>query len=500
MTLARHGVPKGSCDSPWYNRPFRCYLNTSENTMANKRAIPASKTTATKPVSKRPNSKVSSKAPTSKQGDTKAPASKQGNKISRGAKSNTRHKPDTRLRETGVPEQMASSTQLSTRTVDPFAEPMSTDFPQVVDLVTYSAHFQPAGDILGSDSIANKYFQSAKGQQWLTDVAQAYRRAPAVPFTVDQLVVYINTVAGAYSFMIATREHMRYCYWSKGKQNLTDRLGLIFSSDIRDAHLKLADELSSHFLPPKVIPLLDKLHGIYTTGISTDAPDFQIVPWTEGFNTDSDFVNTFDAHLAALRAIPNLTALRGAFASNLYDNVAVPMEQLNMTNDFKNPDNYLSPEMGEVTYDPEMLTIWSNLPLYTYTAGAVQAYKVATTLVSVSIPYVGKGVTSLTTATKAVYVTANSRFEPGLLVPMLVPTVNGENNFKYINNSGVETEVDASAGQVDSLILGIAARNVENVYAEASLGRTIPSGFSHSYSNVRNIGYDSYEFMTDILS
>jgi hypothetical protein len=400
-----------------------------------------------------------------------------------------------------VPE-VRSINAVSRRVVKPFAEDFTLTFPQHVDLVTYSVDLYPAGDATGSDSLAREYFESSKGQKFLTDVAKAYRRTPTVAFTVGQLADYINTVSQAYAYLYAVRTHMRYCYWVD-KQNLSERLGLIFDASIRDNHLRLADELSSHFLPPKLIAFIERMYNVYSLGLSGDVIHFQLTPWANGYNVQTVYAANYSSHISALRGLTNLDALRTAFASPFYKDVAVPMEQLNFSEDYKNPDNFLQPRLDKPLYDEDLLSIWMNLPLNAWNGASHVYYPVANTTTAVPLAYVGSGISEFANVMTSRYVTTLSRFEPGIIMPLKIPSSGSDNNFKYIDANGSEEMVDAGgASPYESTNLGILARSVENTYNVniGPLGRVLPSGTSYANSSIRDIGYDTYEFISGMMS
>lgn len=494
--FGRHEQPPADCTQPWWNRPVHCYFGTQpsgETEMATQQQQKKRKGQTNTASSKPGQKKVVATQP---KAGAKAPGA------SKKVKPTTDVKPESveyRESQTELPETVSGERKLSKRMSDPYGVDYTLTYPQHVDLVTYSAALTPAGDIVGSNSLAADYFISSRGARFLIDVEKAYRRTPATAFTIAQLQEYINTVTAALAYMVATRNHIRHLYWNKGRQNLNERLALIYDENIRNGHLNLANELSAHFIPPKVVSMVEDLYKVYSIDVAYDVPDFQIVPWTSAYNTSTAYETGYGTLITALRGITNLNALRAAFASNLYEGVAVPMEQLNFGDDYINPDNFLDPPMGAPEYSVDYMDLWGNLPRYAYNVGVTrQVYANLDT--SISMCYFGKGVTAYNNALAARYITSSTRFQPGILVPAQAPSAGGDNNFKYINAAGEEIEVDTRTGTVEATILGILARNVENVYCVDFEEIVLPSGSGYSSTSMRNIGYDANQVMDEYLS
>uniref|UniRef100_A0A2V0RKJ4 Capsid protein n=1 Tax=viral metagenome TaxID=1070528 RepID=A0A2V0RKJ4_9ZZZZ len=305
----------------------------------------------------------------------------------------------------------------------------------------------------------------------------------------------------AYAYLYAVNLHMRHLYWTEGKQNLTERLGLVFDDSIRTQHMMLADELSTHYLPPTIIKYIHSLFDVYTTGVSGDAVLFQLTPWTSGYNNTSAFEAGYLTHIAALRGISNLDSLRGAFNSPFYRDARIKLEMLSFSEGFKNPDNFLATKPTPATFNEDMFNIWTNLPLEAF-AVAVERIAVADRTTSIPLCYIGDGISKTSLRHLSKYITTDLRYQPGVLIPAKDPVAGGDNNLKYIDAAGQELEVDIrTAAGFQGLILGIQARLAENVYTRttSTMGVVKPSGTSHVYTSMQSIGYDVYDLMTELF-
>jgi hypothetical protein len=381
----------------------------------------------------------------------------------------------------------------------PYNENMTLNFPQSVDLFTYSALITPCGDNTGSDSEIRTRFEDAFGVKLVTAVNRMLRASPTTAVTVDHIADYINTVTQAYAYWYSVQRHIAYCYWNGNKRNLGERLSLIYDEGIDTAHIQLANALSAHYLPPKIVSLVRHLYDIYAIDVVRDPVDFQIVPWTDGYNNVAAFTSGYSTHITNLNSITNRDTLLRAFSDYRYGDFSqLVMEAIPFSAQEMDPDSFFGDRLGRGKYDVNMLDLWSNLPLQAYSTGAVYSV-VADLTTEVAQVFFGSSMSKLVNGLIPKYVTSTARNEPGVLNPAKVPSSGGDSNMKFINAAGNETEFDVRTGSTDSVILGIKARTAFNVWCTDFGVFVTPAGANHHYTSLRQKTYDMDEVVKDLM-
>ena len=159
---------------------------------------------------------------------------------------------------------------------------------------------------------------------------------------------------------------------------------------------------------------------------------------------------------------------------------------------YDDPDEFIQEYQQNVAYSNDMLDVWSNLPLEAGTGLVNKRYLLATRSTSVYRAVFGPGYTSVSNILTAGFVTADSIYQPGIIVPSVIGSTTG-NNFRYVSTTGYDEA--ASITSISAIQFGVLARMVDMVYETTNTLRILPSGATYVTTNMYNIAEDANEVL-----
>lgn len=381
----------------------------------------------------------------------------------------------------------------ASRVTYPYTSTPQGTFPQSADLFIYGLALYPAGDAVGGDSLARNHYQAVIGPKLLAAIRRSLTYGPAVAITINETADYINIVSNAYFHLLAFRNHFIHCFHARGKASLSSRFDNIYDETIPPAHARLANALGQMFLPPRIKALVERLAMIYSVDEGTGAVRFQLVPHPRSFNSAASYSAAYVVQTSAVEGIAKRIDMNTAFDNPRFESNFIQMMPLDTTT-HRNPDNFLSDELDSV-YDEEMLDIWSNLPLEASDAvPALHNNPIAAVTTTMNVATFGNKFTKTANGISTNYVTANTRHEPGIIIPVDdVTTGPGASQMRYVASNGNETSIDIT--NTDATAFGVMARNVENVYNTTVNYQIMPSGSSRVVTTMEHKASDAYDVM-----
>uniref|UniRef100_A0A2V0RLM9 Capsid n=1 Tax=viral metagenome TaxID=1070528 RepID=A0A2V0RLM9_9ZZZZ len=449
---------------------------------------------------KKENKMASKPLPKPRNQKTTAKSSKSA--VSGKSKGNTPRKRQTRRfsePDTSISQDVQVNTlgEVSSRVTVPYSRGTTAAFPQSVDMFHYGMALYPAGDSVGGDSLARDHYQSVIGPKLLAAIRNALTYGPAAAISIDETADYINEVSNAYFHLIAIRNLYRYLFYRRNSTELSAYFDLIYDETIPPAHTRLANALGQMYLPQHVKSYIERLAGIYYLDETPFSSVFQIVPYVGGFNNAASFVAGYTAQISAVENVTKRADMNSAFNSPRFFSDFVSMVPLDIET-HRNPDLFLK-ESFVAVYNEEMLDIWANLPLEAtdVAAGVDVNHPVAAVTTTIYDASFGDNFTKLTQANSAKYLTANTRYEPGILIPADPCTGANESNMRAVSSVG---DVDFDVANQLILYYGILARNVENTSADVITAKIMPAGSKVTLTTMEHKASDTYDVMDALFS
>lgn len=445
---------------------------------------------STKPV---PSSKAKS-ASRAKSKSTPSKTSKQGSSSKRGYRSQGMDKLDNPIRGSDVAT-TATSKFVTTADVSVDATTVvDTNYPQVADLFHYAVRFYPTGT---GSTIARSEFENTYGLKMLVDMKNALSYGAVSPLTVAEVADYINTVAASYMILLSVKHHFALCYGATRRASLRSRFNYIYDESIQPVFRKLAGALDDYFLPAGVARIVEHLAKPSLVAPTSGCSYIQLTPWDSGNDDPSDFAAILQSALSNLASIANREIINTALSSSRYKASSVRFMPLTISK----PDkfNFFFEGAGEVTFNPELVDLWINMPLeLTKTTLAVQRNAVATETTTMIRHYVGSHFSMSNNALIPRYLTSTASYEPGFLEPRTVmPGIAKENNYRFIRADGTDNRVDYTTSYATAL--GVLGRQSENTYSSALTISMSPTGTNFIRTNMQRVRNDVSDFISTIV-
>lgn len=366
---------------------------------------------------------------------------------------------------------------------------VSTAFPQQRDLFMYGIVVAPAG---ASGSIAREHFETSLSLGIKTAIKRSlsYRAASAI--TTEQLADYFNTIAQAYFTLLSVGNHYSVLHRARRRPTLRLREGLIYNDEsVPHAIQKLAQTLTPHYLPPKFIAMIEGLAKVYFVDNTPMCSMYQMVSWPQGTDTDANYVAHINTARANVESLVNAEDIITAFSQSRWGSEYIQLSNMQLGK-YDDPDEFIQEYQQNVAYSNDMLDVWSNLPLEAGTGLVNKRYLLATRSTSVYRAVFGPGYTSVSNILTAGFVTADSIYQPGIIVPSVIGSTTG-NNFRYVSTTGYDEA--ASITSISAIQFGVLARMVDMVYETTNTLRILPSGATYVTTNMYNIAEDANEVL-----
>uniref|UniRef100_A0A2V0R9S3 Capsid n=1 Tax=viral metagenome TaxID=1070528 RepID=A0A2V0R9S3_9ZZZZ len=384
----------------------------------------------------------------------------------------------------------------NSRVTYPYSRVRTSVYPQFADLFHYGMAVYPAGDAVGSDSFARNHYQAVIGPKLLAAIRNSLTYGPASAITIDETADYINEVSNAYFHLVSIRNLYRYAFHSRRRADIGLYFDLIYDETVPPAHARLANALGQMYLPPAVKSYIDTIAGIYATDDTPNATNYQIVPYTSGFNNAAAFVAAYAVQTAAVENVTKRIDMNTAFNSPRFQSDFISMEPI-VVDSHRNPDNFLT-DTYEPTYNSAMIDIWTNLPLEGSVIAEVVRYPVTDTVETINDASFGAEYSKLSQHSSSKYVTSLSRFEPGILIPSTAVAPGSVNsNMRVVTSTG-DSVFDFS--NISFHYYGILSRNVENCYHADADRKIMPAGAKVSLTTMEHKASDTYDVMDAMFS
>jgi hypothetical protein len=353
----------------------------------------------------------------------------------------------------------------------------------------YGITVSPAG---ASGSIAREHFETSLSLGIKTAIKRSLSYRVASTITTEQLADYFNTIAQAYFTLLSVGNHYSVLHRARRRPTLRLREGLIYNDEsVPHAIQKLAQTLTPHYLPPKFITMIEDLAKVYFVDNTPMCPMYQMVSWPQGADTDANYVAHINASRTNVESLVNAEDMITAFSQSRWDSEYIQLSNMQLGK-YDDPDEFIQEYQQNVTYSNDMLDIWSNLPLEAGTGLVNKRHLLASRSTSVYRAVFGPGYTSLSNILTAGFVTADSLYQPGIIVPSVVGSTTG-NNFRYVSTTGDDEAMNITS--ISAIQFGVLARMVDMVYEHTNTLRILPSGATYVTTNMYNIAEDANEVL-----
>lgn len=375
------------------------------------------------------------------------------------------------------------------RAIAQYNTAVTTAFPQQRDLFMYGVKMNPAGTV---GSVAREHFENSLGLGVRTSIKRVLPFKPASAITNTHLADYFNTVAQAYFVLLSVGNHFSVLNQAKQRPSLRLRADLIFNDEsVPYAIKKLAKALTPHYLPPKFITEVEKLAKVYFVDKTPLCPMFQLVSWAQGTDTDANYVDHVNTARTNVDGMTNAEDIITAFSHERWKSDYIQLSRLKLAK-YDDPDNFIDQYQKNVSYNTDMLDIWTNMPLEAGTGLVNKRYLLADGTTTLYRAVFGSGYTSLSNVLSANYVTSDSQYQPGVIVPERVDLTTG-NNFRYVSTTGDDEATNITS--VTAVQFGVLSRMVDQVYDTTNTLRILPSGSTYVSSNMNNVAEDTSEVL-----
>lgn len=370
----------------------------------------------------------------------------------------------------------------------------NTGYPNVVNLITYSALFTPAGS--DTSSLVGQEFASVHGRRILQDILKSLKRTPAVALTTTHIADYFNTVSQALFVYYSTAHHIRTCYLNDRRKDLKARFDMVYDESIAPSHSKLGKALFSYYLPSHIIKMIDFLSRVYLSDNSRATTYLQITPHAV-MNSPANYVTLLDGLVTSLNGLTNGDTINTALSSEFYDKVSKVKVQQTVVPLPDTRSSYFFDMGADPVYSDDFLNIWANLPIEAGDGAATVREAIATTDATITRAVFGNEFTIPSNALPCKFLTSSGLHEPGFMQPVRVsPTAATHNNFRVIIGNGTESEVDIATTGIVTVVFGTMARNTENVMNTASfVTPMIPSGAYFVQTNFNRLQNDASKML-----
>jgi hypothetical protein len=331
----------------------------------------------------------------------------------------------------------------------------------------------------------------------LVDIQQALRKSNTV--TVANVAEYINRVAEAYFIMQVLRNHLSVCYSAPHYSSLRQRLELLYDESVPTAHMELAASLRSHFLPSGAVQLIDQLAKVYTTSAYDKSSLIQLLPFANQVNTAADVTNLLRAATASINNTvdTNMVDIVTAFSNERYIGSTVSMSRVSTEVLIDNDASYL--RTTQPVYSPEFLNIWGNLPYHASDSSStlITAFHVNDRFTNLTKFAFSSNFDFVENALTAVYVTADSRYQPGILSPQY-SAASGPNRtaLTYIDAAGTERHVNNTG--FGSFAHGSMCKIATYHYNQTDQVAVRVGGTGMVYTNANEVGQDAYKLIRSL--
>uniref|UniRef100_A0A2V0RI31 Capsid protein n=1 Tax=viral metagenome TaxID=1070528 RepID=A0A2V0RI31_9ZZZZ len=491
-SLGRHERPTmDNCNvDRWWNKPLSCYLGGNMPTKKRSAKPVVKKTTTTRSsTSTVEKGKPDSKAAMPSKGRARSKTPRRGSSAT-GADfdAETSLSTDTKV---DAAKSFSSKADVSFDASTKY----STDYPQYADMFLMSCLFLPAGNVNGFyTSIAREEFNVIQGTRMLMDIRKSLSYNAGTAITVTHIADYINVVAQAYLYYQYMVEHFNLCYEQNRRSALRSRFELIYDETLAPVHVRLGKQLRNYYLPVRIKDLCDMLAKVYISDATTGAAFLQITPHVAGYNSAADYASGVNNALGALAGLVNADNLNTSFSSRYNDLAQIPVQQL--SNHVIDPKTQYFFEGGIAPrYDNDYMDLWSNLPLDAWNGTSRVVQPVAFENTTMFRHIFGDSYSMMAAALTSREVTANSGYEPGMLIPFQPADATMTNNFQVVAALGIATEVDVTGPAAG---FGILAKNAENTYDLALTTSFSPAGSYFVRTNISRVRNDVSKIMTGL--
>jgi hypothetical protein len=392
-----------------------------------------------------------------------------------------------------VPEKVVATT----RVTDFSQTQVDINYPQQRDMFGYHVGIFPAG---APDTLARQYFNTSVANGILQSLDKTLTAQIATQITNDHLADYINTLAQAYFTLKSVGNHISVLN-SIGTSRPTLRLraALVYDNyDIPFAIRDLAAAMSPHFLPPKVMTLIDELAKVYYVDNTPMCPLFQFQAWQSGFNTAGAYVGLLDTQRAAVEALTNARNISTGFSKKVFESSYITLKNLGPTDKYDDRTKVWDQFQKSVNYSGDMLDLWSNTPLEaSHGLGTVVRHEVTTRNTGFYKSVFGKAYTALTNALTQEYIRDDTRYQPGILVPGRVGITGTGNNYKFIADDGTDDPVSVTL--ISAVQFGILGRTTNQMYETGNQLRISPSGSTYVTTTMNNVREDATDAVAKLI-
>jgi hypothetical protein len=373
----------------------------------------------------------------------------------------------------------------------------STVYPYDIDMYLYHCRFTPTGDDTSFTSIARGYFNSATGVKLLVDIQQALRKSNTI--TVANVADYINRVAEAYFIMQALRNHLSVCYSAPHYSSLRQRLERLYDESIPTAHMELAASLRSHFLPSGAVQLIDQLAKVYTTSAYDKSSLIQLCPSSGPVNSVANIVTLLRNATTSINNTvgTNMVDIVTAFSNDRYTGSTVSMSRVSTEVLIDNDASYL--RTVHPVYSPEFLNIWGNLPYHASdsTTALITAFHANDRFTNLTKFAFSNNFDFVENALTSTYVTADSRYQPGILTPSWNVTAGAnQTTLTYVDGTGSELYVNNTG--YGSFAHGSMCKIATYHYNQTNQVAVRVGGTGLLYTNANEVGQDAYKLIRSL--